>query len=70
MLGTRLHPPVASESQDMMPGASGLGSGWEDRGQGQRASGFHGFEIQAMSCGRVQHQLFLLPAPNLPSPVS
>lgn len=34
MLGTRLHPPVASESQDMMPGASGLGSGVGGQGTG------------------------------------
>lgn len=39
MLGTRLHPPVASESQNMMPGASCLGSGvWEDRDEGHQVS--------------------------------
>jgi hypothetical protein len=56
VLGMGLHPPVASQSQ-AIPGASCLGFwgawGAVDRRQGQRAAGYHGFEIQAMSYGRV-----------------
>lgn len=78
VLGMGLHPPVASQSQ-AIPGASCLGFwgawGAVDRRQGQRAAGYHGFEIQAMSYGRVitilrrQAQLVISSSEDLESAV-
>lgn len=47
----------------ILPGAWGVCGGAQGT---QRAAGFRGFEIQAMSRGRVQHQL-VLPLPTFPA---